>query len=159
MKQLNFSKIPQVLEIPDLLDMQKRSFKWFLQDDKDPLKRDLQGLQAAFEDVFPIESSDGNTVLEFIKYELGQPKYLSQEEALVRDGTYSAPLKAFLRLSAKQPSGKLKQVMEQDVTLCELPLITETGSFIFNGAERVVVSQLHRSPGIILSLMKIKSNL
>ncbi|MEA3307804.1 MAG: DNA-directed RNA polymerase subunit beta [Elusimicrobiota bacterium] len=149
MKQLNFSKIPQVLEIPDLLEMQKRSFKWFLQDDKDPIKRDLQGLQAAFEDVFPIESLDGNMVLEFAKYELGQTKYLSQEEALVRDGTYSAPLKAFLKLSTRQPSGKLKQVMEQDVTLCELPLITETGSFIFNGAERVVVSQLHRSPGII----------
>ncbi|MBI4656350.1 MAG: DNA-directed RNA polymerase subunit beta [Elusimicrobia bacterium] len=149
MKQLNFSKIQQILKVPDLLEMQKQSFEWFLQLDVKPQDRKIQGLQASFLDVFPIESGDGAMTMDFIKYELGKPKYQSPEEALVRGGTYSAPLRAYLSLSAKQESGKLKQIMEQDVTLCELPLMTETGSFIFNGAERIVVSQLHRSPGII----------
>ncbi len=149
MKQLNFSKTQQIINVPDLLEMQKRSFRWFLQIDRDPRKREVQGLQAAFEDVFPIKSADESLILDFIRYELGKTKYLSPEEALVRGGTYSAPLKVYLRLSKKKTDGKIKQIMEQDVSLCDLPLMTENGSFIFNGAERVVVSQLHRSPGII----------
>ena len=149
MKQLNFSRIPQILKVPDLLDMQKQSFDWFLQLDTEPEARKIQGLQASFVDVFPIESADGAMVLDFLKFELGTPKYHSPEEALVRGGTYAAPLKAFLSLSLKQDSGKLKHIIDQDVTLCDLPIMTDTGSFIFNGAERIVVSQLHRSPGII----------
>lgn len=149
MKQVNFAKIPQTLNLPDLLEMQKHSFKEFLQLDVNPANRKLHGLQAAFLDVFPIESTDGSMVLEFVRYELGKPKYSSPEEASIRDGTYSAPLKAYLRLAVRQPSGKLKQIIEQDVSLCDLPLMTENGCFIYNGAERVVVSQLHRSPGII----------
>ena len=149
MKQLNFSRISQILKVPDLLDMQKQSFDWFLQLDKEPEQRKIQGLQASFVDVFPIESADGSMVLDFLKFELGTPKYHSPEEALVRGGTYAAPLKAYLSLSLKQDSGKLKHIIDQDVTLCDLPLMTNTASFIYNGAERIVVSQLHRSPGII----------
>ncbi len=149
MKLLNFSKIGQILKVPDLLDMQKQSFDWFLQLEAKPEDRKIQGLQASFVDVFPIESADGTMVMDFLKYELSAPKYTGPEEALQRGGTYSAPLKAYMSLSSRSESGKLKHMIDQDVTLCELPLMTDTGSFIFNGAERIVVSQLHRSPGII----------
>ena len=149
MKHLNFSKIGQILKVPDLLDMQKQSFDWFLQLDEKPENRKIQGLQASFVDVFPIESADGTMVMDFLKYELGTPKYVGPEEALARGGSYAAPLKAYMSLSSKSESGKLKHMIDQDVTLCDLPIMTDTGSFIFNGAERIVVSQLHRSPGII----------
>ncbi len=152
MKQLNFGKIKTKLPLPDLLDMQKQSFIDFLQLDVEPSKRELRGLQAAFEDVFPIEAPDGSMKLEFVRYELGAPKYSSPMEASIQDGTYSAPLKAWLRLYIKQKNGSFKEIKEakeQDITLCDLPLMTDAGCFVFNGAERVVVSQLHRSPGII----------
>ncbi len=149
MKQINFAKIHKVLELPDLLDMQKRSYKDFLQLDVPTSERKLMGLQAAFLDVFPIEASDQSMVLDFVRYEIGEPKFASVEEAQVRDGSFSAPVKAILRLSSRQPSGKLKEIIEQEVALCELPMMTESASFIINGAERIVVSQLHRSPGII----------
>ncbi|MCX5783003.1 MAG: DNA-directed RNA polymerase subunit beta, partial [Elusimicrobia bacterium] len=149
MKRLNFSKIPQALKLPDLLEMQKQSFDDFLQINTSPSERKIKGLQAAFLDVFPIESPDANMKLEFLRYELSQPKYITPEEASVRDGTYSAPIKAWMSLSVKQKSGRLKEVMEQDVTLCDIPLMTDSGTFVFNGADRVIVSQLHRSPGVI----------
>ncbi len=149
MKQLNLGKLKTKLPLPDLLDMQKQSFIDFLQLDIAPTKRELRGLQAAFEDVFPIEAPDGSMKLEFVRYELGAPKYTSPMEAAIQDGTYSAPLKAWVRLYIKQKNGTLKEVKEEDITLCDLPLMTQAGCFVFNGAERVVVSQLHRSPGII----------
>ncbi len=149
MKQLNFGKIKTKLPLPNLLDMQKQSFEDFLQLDVAPEKRDFRGLQAAFTDVFPIEAPDGSMTLEFVKYELSAPKYASPAEAAVKDGTYSAPLRVWLRLNIKQKNGALKEGKEEDITLCELPLMTESGCFVFNGAERVIVSQLHRSPGII----------
>ena len=148
-KQTNFGKITTKLPLPDLLDMQKQSFVDFLQENVAPSKRELRGLQAAFEDVFPIEAPDGSMKLEFLKYELGAPRYATPAEAAVRDSTYSAPLKAWMRLYVKQKNGKMKEASDQDVTLCELPLMTDAGCFVFNGAERVVVSQMHRSPGII----------
>jgi len=148
-KQTNFGKISTKLPLPDLLDMQKQSFVDFLQLDVPPSKRELKGLQAAFEDVFPIEAPDGSMRLEFLKYELGAPRYATPAEAAVRDSTYSAPLKAMMRLYVKQKNGKMKEASDQDVTLCDLPLMTDAGCFVFNGAERVVVSQMHRSPGII----------
>ncbi|MBO7191640.1 MAG: DNA-directed RNA polymerase subunit beta [Elusimicrobiaceae bacterium] len=148
-KQTNFGKISTKLPLPDLLDMQKQSFVDFLQLDVAPSKRELKGLQAAFEDVFPIEAPDGSMRLEFLKYELGTPRYATPAEATVRDSTYSAPLKAWMRLYVKQKNGKMKEASDQDVTLCDLPLMTDAGCFVFNGAERVVVSQMHRSPGII----------
>ncbi|MFH1574190.1 MAG: DNA-directed RNA polymerase subunit beta, partial [Acidobacteriota bacterium] len=149
MNQINFAKIQYVQPLPYLLEMQKRSFKDFLQLETPAVQRKLQGLQAVFMDVFPIESSDGSMVLEFVKYTLDNPRYGTVEEASAKDATFSAPVKALLRLSSRQPSGKLKQIIEQEVVLCDLPLMTENASFIINGAERVVVSQLHRSPGII----------
>ena len=157
MKQINFSKIPQVLEVPDLLEMQKRSFRDFLQEDLPPGERKLMGLQAAFEDVFPIESADASMVLSFERYVFGKPRYASVAEAQAHDATFSTTLKAILRLSSRQPSGKLKQIVEQEVVLCDIPLMTDTGSFIINGAERVVVSQLHRSPGIVFEEVTVKS--
>jgi DNA-directed RNA polymerase subunit beta len=149
MKQLNFAKIPQTLKLPNLLELQKRSFEEFLQLDVSPSERKLHGIQAAFMDVFPVEAPDGSMKLEFLRYELCEPRYITPEEAAVRDSTYCAPLKVWFSLSVKQKTGKLKEVMEQDVMLCELPLMTESGCFVFNGAERVIVSQLHRSPGVI----------
>lgn len=148
-KQTNFGKISTKLPLPDLLDMQKQSFKDFLQLDVSPSKRELKGLQAAFEDVFPIEAPDGSMRLEFLKYEFGTPRYATPTEAAVRDSTYSAPLKALLRLYVKQKNGKMKEASDQDVVLCDVPLMTDAGCFVYNGAERVVVSQMHRSPGII----------
>jgi len=148
-KQIKFGKIPQAMELPDLLEMQKKSFRDFLQLETEPDQRKLLGLQASFLDVFPIESSDGSMVLDFVRYEFAPPRYENPEEAQAHDASFSRPLKAILRLSSRQPSGKLKQIMEQEVVLCEVPMMTETASFIINGAERVVVSQLHRSPGII----------
>jgi DNA-directed RNA polymerase subunit beta len=149
MKQINFGKIPQAMELPDLLEMQKNSFRDFMQLEAEPDQRKLMGLQASFMDVFPIESADGSMVLDFVRYEFAPPRYATPEEAQAHDSTWSRPLKAILRLSSRQPSGKLKQIVEQEVVLCEIPIMTDTASFIINGAERVVVSQLHRSPGII----------
>ena len=120
-----------------------------MQLESDPDERKLMGLQASFLDVFPIESADGSMVLDFVRYEFSPPRYSGPEEAQAHDSTFSPPLKAILRLSSRQPSGKLKQIVEQEVVLCEIPIMTANASFIINGAERVVVSQLHRSPGII----------
>ncbi len=149
MKTINFGKIPQAMELPDLLEMQTNSFRDFMQLESDPDERKLLGLQASFLDVFPIESADGSMVLDFVRYEFAPPRYSGPEEAQNHDSTFSRPLKAILRLSSRQPSGKLKQIIEQEVVLCEIPIMTDNASFIINGAERVVVSQLHRSPGII----------
>ncbi|MBI4055661.1 MAG: DNA-directed RNA polymerase subunit beta [Elusimicrobia bacterium] len=146
--QINFSKISNVVGLPNLLEMQKRSFREFLQPEIPEDKRKIQGLQASFMDVFPITNNDETLVLDFVRYETAEPRY-SAEEARARDATYSAPVRAVLRLSARQPNGKLKEIVEQEIFLCDLPLMTENASFIINGAERVVVSQLHRSPGVI----------
>jgi len=147
-EQKNFGKISsKKLPLPNLLDMQQQSFKDFLQLDKKPAERE-NGLEAVFKDVFPIESPDGHLTLDFVKYSLGTPRYATPAEATVRDGTYSAPLKVLLRLTEKD-GNKIKKATEQEIVLCELPLMTDAGCFVFNGAERVVVSQMHRSPGII----------
>ena len=148
-QQKNFGKISSKLPLPDLLAMQKQSFKDFLQEGVPTSKREFKGLQAVFDDVFPIEAPDGSMTLEFLEYNLGTPRYATPTEATVRDGTYSAPLNVKLRLKEKDANGKPKKAVEQEVSLCELPLMTDAGCFVFNGAERVVVSQMHRSPGII----------
>ncbi len=128
--------------------MQRASYREFLQEEIPVKERKIQGLQAAFLDVFPIINADESLALELVEYRLGTPKH-TIEEAIDKDASYSAPLKALLRLVHRQPSGKPKVLTEQEVYLCELPLMTETASFVINGAERVVVSQLHRSPGVI----------
>ncbi len=140
-KIVNFGKIKRVLDIPDLIEIQKKSYEWFLQ--KDSAKKKLQGLQAVFEEVFPIESPHEDVVLEFVDYEIGEPKY-SENECKERDVTFAAPLKSTIRLIRKDRM----EVKEQTVYMGDVPLMTPRGTFIINGAERVVVNQLHRSPGI-----------
>ncbi len=150
LERISFSKLKSVVEIPNLLEVQLKSFRGFLQPDADPEKREDQGLQAVFKTFFPISDVRENYSLEFVKYMLGTPRYTIRE-CQDRNMSYSAPLKATLRLVVRETSGKsknVKDIIEQDVFLGELPLITDKGTFIINGAERVVVSQLHRSPGV-----------
>src|SRR4051812_4758471 len=134
--------------LPELLAMQKTSMDEFLQWNVPAEKRKIQGLQAAFMDVFPISNNDESLTLEFVAYELGEPRY-TVDEALHKDAIYSAPLKATFRILQREEGGKVKQIAEQDVYICDIPLMTDNATFVINGAERVVVSQLHRSPGVI----------
>jgi DNA-directed RNA polymerase subunit beta len=138
-------------EIPNLLDVQLTSYERFLQSRTAPAERLNEGLQEVFNAVFPIEDSRALFRLEFVSYEIGEPKY-SVAECQERDLTFSVPLKVKLRLHIREEiDGKKrdKEIMEpQEVYLGELPMITEKGTFIINGAERVIVSQLHRSPGV-----------
>ncbi|MDP2921551.1 MAG: DNA-directed RNA polymerase subunit beta [Candidatus Omnitrophota bacterium] len=137
----NFARLKEVVDIPYLLELQTDSFKHFVQMDTPKTKRKTEGLQAVFEEIFPIESNDGNYKLEFVSYSLGKPKY-DKLECQKRAVSFAAPLKIKIRLKSK------KDTKEQEVYLGDLPLMTETGTFIINGDERVVVSQLHRSPGV-----------
>lgn len=137
----NTGKIKEVIDFPNLTEIQTKSFADFLQFGVSKSKRKDLGLQAVFKEVFPIVSYDGEFTLEYLSYTLSEPKY-SLDECFKRGLTYAAPLKVKLRLKGQ------KDVKEQDVYMGELPLITETGTFVINGAERVVVSQLHRSPGV-----------
>ena len=148
----SFSKIEREwdLQIPNLLDVQLKSFRDFLQVDVDPMSRTNEGLQEVFNGVFPISDARELYSLEFVSYEIGEPKY-SVDECQERDLTFSAPLKATLRLRIREDVDGVKRdkdVIEQEVYLGELPMITDKGTFIINGAERVIVSQLHRSPGV-----------
>lgn len=139
----SFSKIYDTMDLPNLVEIQVRSYEELLQSDRSARKRKRQGLESVFQDCFPIESFDGTCRLEYEGYALGKPKY-SMAECHKRGMTYAAPLKVKIRL-VRQNVAK-----EQEVYIGELPLMTETGTFIINGAERVVVSQLHRSPGVSL---------
>jgi len=146
----NFGKIPSGTALPNLLDVQLKAYNDFLQANIEAEKRDRQGLQQIFDEIFPISDIRENHTLEFVKYSLGTRRY-SIEECQERNMTFAAPLKATLRLVSREGEGKEKQVkdiIEQDVYLGELPIITERGTFIINGSERVIVSQLHRSPGV-----------
>ena len=147
----SFAKIPTIMDLPNLVDIQKRSYREFLQEGLPPEKRSRSGLQAVFQDVFPITSQRSKCSLEFVSYSVGRSEY-SAEECQRTGMTYAAPLKVKLRLILKKQQGEqsqeIKDMKEQEVYLGELPLMTEGGSFIINGAERVVVSQLHRSPGV-----------
>ena len=129
----NFAQFNEVLDLPDLVEIQKSSYQWFLN----------QGLQEMFNDISPIKDFTGNLILEFIGYSLGVPKY-SVEECKERDVTYSVPLRVKIRLINKETG----EVKEQEVFMGDFPLMTENGTFIINGAERVIVSQLVRSPGV-----------
>lgn len=132
----SYARIPEVLEIPNLIEVQKNSYRWFLE----------KGLRELFRDISPIQDFTGNLVLEFVDYSLGEPKY-SEEESKERDVTYAAPLRVKVRLLNKETG----DVSESDVFMGDFPKMTEKGTFIINGAERVVVSQLVRSPGIYFS--------
>lgn len=144
--------IPEV-EIPNLLAMQVDSFNDFLQKEIHPQRRSKTGLQAVFESIFPLEDSKGNFLLEFIEYNVLQEKY-TIEECRERNLSYQAPLKAKMRLSVFENNEGVrehKDTLEQDVFLGEVPLVTEQGTFLINGAERVIISQLQRSPGVFFS--------
>jgi DNA-directed RNA polymerase subunit beta len=146
----SFSKIPSAAELPDLLDIQLMSFHDFLQHELAPQDRESQGLQAVFEGVFPIVDSRENFELEFIEYYVDPPKY-SVIECQERGTTFSVSLKAKLRLSIKDEydaANSLANSIEQVAYLGNIPFMTDRGTFIINGAERIIVSQLHRSPGV-----------
>ncbi|UCF75356.1 MAG: hypothetical protein JSU71_14180 [Betaproteobacteria bacterium] len=145
-----FAKRDSVLPVPFLLATQIQSFAAFLQADAAPEARKSEGLQAAFKSIYPIESHSKNARLEFVSYALGEPPF-DVKECQQRGLTYAAPLRAKVRLvimdkEAAKPTPK--EVKEQEVYMGEIPLMTNTGSFVINGTERVIVSQLHRSPGV-----------
>jgi DNA-directed RNA polymerase subunit beta len=158
----DFGKRPQILEVPYLLDIQLASYRRFLQPDMDLQARDEVGLQAVFRSVFPIVSYTGYVTLEYVSYRLGAPVF-DVKECQLRGMTYAAPLRVTLRLviyDKDAPAGtkKIKDVKEQEVYLGELPLMTDTGTFVINGTERVIVSQLHRSPGVFFDHDKGKTH-
>ncbi|HET7152986.1 MAG TPA: DNA-directed RNA polymerase subunit beta, partial [Candidatus Kapabacteria bacterium] len=150
--RVTFAKTQSVVEFPDLLDVQVQSFKDFLQAEIPPRKRKLTGLHQAFLTNFPIADTSEIFDLEFKEYYLEKPKY-TVDECRERELTYAAALKARLRLSSKAEQGSEDWIdtVEQDVYLGTIPIMTDHGTFIINGAERVVVSQLHRSPGVFFS--------
>ena len=146
----DFGKLPETMQIPYLLGIQVDSYGKFLQLDKTPDERERVGLHAAFQSVFPIESYSGNAQLRYVEYRLGQPVF-DVKECVLRGVTYAAPLRVKVRLvlyDRESSAKKVKEVREQEVFMGEIPLMTENGTFIINGTERVVVSQLHRSPGV-----------
>jgi DNA-directed RNA polymerase subunit beta len=150
-----FSKIKTPIEIPNLIDLQRRSYDKFLQADVPPEKRANVGLQAVFKSIFPIEDFDKTAALEYESYNLETPKY-DVQECRQRGMTFAAPLKITVRLivyEVDEASGNrsIRDIKEQEVYMGEIPLMTESGSFIINGTERVIVSQLHRSPGVIFT--------
>jgi DNA-directed RNA polymerase subunit beta len=150
-ERISFSKIPPVVELPDLLNVQVESWESFLQSHIPQAKRKLKGLQQVFVVNFPIQDSRENYLLEFIEYSVEKPKY-TMTECQERGLTYAVPIKAKLRLSKKSEDGKsYVDSIEQEVYLGNLPSMTNRATFIINGAERVVVSQLHRSPGVFFS--------
>ena len=134
--RVSFQKIPPVLDIPNLIELQRDSYQQFL----------TEGMREAFRDISPIEDFTGNLVLEFLDHSLDEPTY-SEEECRDRDMTYARPLKVKVRLITKE-GGEIKEVKEQDIFMGDFPYMTNKGTFIINGAERVIVSQLVRSPGI-----------
>ncbi|RKZ92484.1 MAG: DNA-directed RNA polymerase subunit beta, partial [Gammaproteobacteria bacterium] len=158
----NFGTYKGIMEVPYLLAIQLDSFRKFLQSEVNPDTRNEVGLEGAFKSVFPIVSFSGNAALEYISYRLGKPAF-DERECRTRGVTYSAPLRVKLRLiiydkesSAKKK--KVKDIREQEVFMGEVPLMTGNGTFIINGTERVIVSQLHRSPGVFFDHDKGKTH-
>ena len=153
----DFSKIPQVLDIPHLLDVQIRSYQDFLQADVPPEERSDTGLHGAFKAVFPLEDYNGKASLEYLHYRLDEPKY-DFAECRLKGYTYTAPLYVTFRLiiwdipegekGHKDTERQFRDIKEQEIYFGEVQLMTPSGSFIVNGTERVIVNQLHRSPGV-----------
>ena len=160
-KRLNFGKVPPILDIPNLIEIQRKSFEKFLQKDVLTDKREESGLQAAFLSVFPILDYNETASIEFLGYIIGEPKF-SIRDCLQKGITFAAPLKIKVKLNLweieQKGTKRLKESREEDVYVGEMPLMTDTGTFIINGTERVVVSQLHRSPGVFFSHDKGKTH-
>jgi DNA-directed RNA polymerase subunit beta len=157
----NYGKLKEILDISNLIEIQLNSYEYFLQKDASIEERKNVGLEAVFRSVFPIKDSHDTTSLEFVKYEMGNPKY-SEEECIVRGLTFASPMKVTIRLvvwnvDPNTKTREIRAVKEQDVYFGEIPLMTERGTFIINGTERVIVSQLHRSPGVYFDCDASKS--
>ena len=158
----SFAKIGKIIDIPNLIDIQKQSYEKFLQKDTPLDKRDDLGLQGVFKSVFPIKDFSETSSLEFVSYTLDKPKY-DVDECRQRGMTFAAPIKVVVRLvvwdtNEETGSQSIRDVKEQEVFFGEIPLMTENGTFIINGTERVVVSQLHRSPGVFYDHDKGKTH-
>jgi DNA-directed RNA polymerase subunit beta len=158
----NFGRIKKIIEIPNLIEIQKRSYEEFLQRAVPPAERRESGLQGVFRSVFPIKDFNETASLEFVSYSLGESKY-SVEECHERGMTYAAPLKVTIQLviwdvDAQTGARSIKNVKEQEVYFGEIPLMTDNGTFMINGTERVIVSQLHRSPGVFFDHDKGKTH-
>src|SRR5437868_11008110 len=157
-----FGKIAEVAEMPNLIEVQKESYDQFLQMKEPPGGRINEGLQAVFKSVFPITDFTGQAMLEFVRYEFEPPKY-DVDECQQRGMTFAAPLKVTLRLivfEVDQDTGakSVKDIKEQDVYMGDMPFMTSNGTFVVNGTERVIVSQMHRSPGVFFDHDKGKTH-
>ncbi|AZV79566.1 DNA-directed RNA polymerase subunit beta [Parasedimentitalea marina] len=157
-----YGKIREVLEMPNLIEVQKSSYDLFLRSGDEPQPLDGEGIKGVFQSVFPIKDFNETSILEFVKYDLEKPKY-DVEECMQRDMTYAAPLKVTLRLivfDIDEDTGakSVKDIKEQDVFMGDMPLMTPNGTFVVNGTERVIVSQMHRSPGVFFDHDKGKTH-
>ncbi|MGC6529227.1 MAG: DNA-directed RNA polymerase subunit beta, partial [Paracoccaceae bacterium] len=157
-----YGKIREVLEMPNLIEVQKSSYDLFLNSGDAPQPMDGEGIKGVFQSVFPIKDFNETSILEFVDYDLEKPKY-DVEECQQRDMTYSAPLKVTLRLivfDVDEETGakSVKDIKEQDVFMGDMPLMTPNGTFVVNGTERVIVSQMHRSPGVFFDHDKGKTH-
>jgi DNA-directed RNA polymerase subunit beta len=146
-ERINFGSIKNQLSYPDFLDIQLQSFQSYFQLDTTPENREQEGLFRVFSENFPITDARNQFVLEFLDYFVDPPRY-SIEECIERGLTYSVPLKAKLKLYCTDPEHEDFETIVQDVYLGTIPYMTPKGTFVINGAERVIVSQLHRSPGV-----------
>jgi DNA-directed RNA polymerase subunit beta len=158
----SFGRIKRIIDLPYLIEIQKNSYELFLQKDSSPAQRDNIGLQEVFKSVFPIKDFNETASLEFVSYSLGEPKY-DVDECHQRGMTFAAPLKVTVQLvlwdvDAQSGARSIKNVKEQEVYFGEIPLMTKNGTFMVNGTERVIVSQLHRSPGVFFEHDKGKTH-
>ena len=158
----SFGRIPEAVQMPNLIEVQRSSYEQFLQRETRAPQRKEEGVEAVFKSVFPIKDFNERAVLEYVTYEFEEPKY-DVEECVQRDMTYAAPLKVKLRLivfETDEETGarSVKDIKEQDVYMGDIPLMTEKGTFIVNGTQRVIVSQMHRSPGVFFDHDKGKTH-
>ena len=160
--RMSFGRIPEVTVMPNLIDVQRRSYEHFLQREVPAAEREAVGLQEVFRSVFPIKDFADRAALDFVEYELEEPKY-DVDECHQRGMTYAAPLRVTLRLivwdvDEDTGSRSVRDIKEQDVYMGDLPLMTDNGTFVINGTERVIVSQMHRSPGVFFDHDKGKTH-
>ncbi len=158
----SFGRIPEAVSMPNLIEVQRSSYEQFLQREVRPANRRDEGIEAVFKSVFPIKDFNDRSTLEYVSYEFEDPKF-DVEECIQRDMTYAAPLKVKLRLivfESDEETGarSVKDIKEQDVYMGDIPLMTDKGTFIVNGTERVIVSQMHRSPGVFFDHDKGKTH-
>ena len=156
----DFGRLPDVMEVPYLLAIQLDSYRKYTQADTPIAERKDMGLQAAFKSIFPISSYSGNAALEYVSYALGKEAF-DVSECVLRGATYACPLRVKVRLiiyDRESSSKAIKDIKEQEVYMGEIPLMTDNGTFVINGTERVIVSQLHRSPGVFFEHDKGKTH-